>query len=215
MIAIDNERLAGQIQFLLEIDGLKQVLRRSVILGSSRRENSAEHSWHLAMMASILYEHANEPVDLLHTIRMALVHDIVELDAGDTFAYDFSGYESKAAREQAAADRIFGLLPADQRAELRSLWDEFEARESAESRFANALDRLMPMFHNLADAGGTWQIAGVRPEFVAQRAAAIGEGSAALASVAQEILRRAKAEGLFGTADEPEEDRTPMNADKR
>lgn len=200
MIGIGDERLARQIQFLLEIDGLKQVLRRSLILGSARRENSAEHSWHLAMMALILHEYANEPVDLLHTLKLLLVHDIVELDAGDTFAYDFDGARSKAAREQAAADRIFGLLPADQSPALRALWDEFEARESAESCFANALDRLMPMFHNLADGGTTWQAAGVRPEFVANRAVAIGEGSAALASVAQEILRRAEAEGLFGLA---------------
>jgi len=197
MISIDNERLARQIQFLLEIDGLKQVLRRSVILGSSRRENSAEHSWHLAMMALILHEHANQPVDLLHTIKLLLVHDIVELDAGDTFAYDFDNAKTKEEREQRAADRIFGLLPPDQLAQLRGLWDEFEARESAESRFANALDRLMPMFHNLADGGGTWQASGVRLEFVERRAAAIGEGSDILAVVAQEILRKAVAEGLL------------------
>jgi putative hydrolase of HD superfamily len=197
MISIDNERLAQQIQFVLEIDGLKQVLRRSVILGSSRRENSAEHSWHLAMMALILHEHANQPVDLLHTIKLLLVHDIVELDAGDTFAYDFDNAKTKEEREQRAADRIFGLLPPDQLSQLRGLWDEFEARESAESRFANALDRLMPMFHNLADGGGTWQASGVRLEFVERRAAAIGEGSDTLAAVAQEILRKAVAEGLL------------------
>ena len=200
MIPIDNPRLAQQIQFLLEIDGLKQVLRRSLILGSSRRENSAEHSWHLGMMALILHEHANEPVDLLHTLKLVLVHDIVELDAGDTYAYDFARAKTKAAREQAAADRIFGLLPSEQTAELRGLWDEYEERQSAESRFANALDRLMPMFHNLADGGTTWRVAGVQPEFVADRAAAIGEGSDALASLADEILRQAQADGLFGLA---------------
>jgi putative hydrolase of HD superfamily len=150
------------------------------------------------MMALILHEHANQPVDLLHTLKLVLVHDIVELDAGDTFAYDFEGAKTKAAREQAAADRIFGLLPDEQLRALRSLWDEYEERQSAEARFANALDRLMPMFHNLADGGSTWQVAGVRPEFVAERAAAIGEGSAPLAAVAQEILRRAETEGLFG-----------------
>jgi len=198
MISNENERLSQQIRFLLEIDGLKQVLRRSLILGSARRENSAEHSWHLAMLALILNEHANEPVDLLHTLKMLLVHDIVELDAGDTFAYDFVGATSKAEREEAAADRIFGLLPADQAGELRSLWDEFEARQSAESRFANAVDRLMPMFHNRADGSTTWQMAGVQPEFVADRAAAIGEGSSALGTLADEILRQAQADGLFG-----------------
>lgn len=198
MIGIENGRLARQIEFLLEIDGLKQVLRRSLIFGSSRRENSAEHSWHLAMMALVLHEHANEPVDLLHTVKMLLVHDIVELDAGDTFAYDFDGVVTKADREQAAAARIFGLLPSEQMAELRGLWDEFEARQTPEARFANALDRLMPMFHNLADGATTWQVAGVRREFVADRAAAIGDGSGSLAALAQEILRRAEAEGLFG-----------------
>lgn len=197
MIAIDDQRLARQIQFLLEIDGLKQVLRRSLILGSSRRENSAEHSWHLAMMAVTLHEHAKEPVDLLKTLKMLLVHDIVELDAGDTFAYDFDGAATKSRREQDAAARIFGLLPPDQATELRGLWDEFEARTSPEARFANALDRLMPMFHNLADGGTTWQVAGVRRQFVADRAAAIGDGSDALAAVAGEILRRAQDEGLL------------------
>ncbi|MCL4835715.1 MAG: HD domain-containing protein [Caldilineaceae bacterium] len=200
MIAIADERLARQIQFLLEIDGLKQVLRRSLILGSARRENSAEHSWHLAMLALILHEHANEPVDLLYTIKLLLIHDIVELDAGDTFAYDFEAGKSKAEREQDAAQRIFGLLPTDQAGELRALWEEYEGMQSAESRFANALDRLMPMFHNLADGGTTWQTGGVRPQFVADRAAAIGEGSAALATLAGEILRQAQANGLFGEA---------------
>ncbi|MBX3051390.1 MAG: HD domain-containing protein [Caldilineaceae bacterium] len=197
MIDIQNERLAGQIHFLLEIDGLKQVLRRSLIFGSSRRENSAEHSWHLAMMALILHEHANEPVDLLRALKILLIHDIVELDAGDTFAYDFNGNASKAEREQAAADRIFGLLPEDQAGELRGLWEEFEAMESADSRFANAVDRLMPMFHNLADGSTTWQQAGVVPEFVAKRAVAIGNGSLPLAEIAQAILARAKAEEMF------------------
>lgn len=200
MISIENKRLSQQIHFLLEIDGLKQVLRRSLILGSSRRENSAEHSWHLAMLALTLHEHANEPVDLLHTLKMLLVHDIVELDAGDTFAYDFAGGKTKAEREQAAADRIFGLLPVDQASELRGLWEEFEARESAESRFANAVDRLMPMFHNLADGTTTWQMAGVRPQFVADRATAIEEGSDALGELAGQILRQAQDDGLFGAA---------------
>lgn len=197
MISIENERLARQIHFLLEIDRLKQVLRRSIILGSSRRENSAEHSWHLAMLALVLHEHANQPVDLLHTLKMLLVHDIVETDAGDTFAYDFENAKTKEEREQRAAQRIFGLLPPDQSSALRELWEEFEARESAESCFANALDRLMPMFHNLADGSGTWQSPGVRLEFVEDRAAAIGEGSAVLATLAQEILRKAVDEGLL------------------
>lgn len=197
MVPISDERLARQMGFLLEIDGLKRVLRRSLILGSSRQENSAEHSWHLAMMACILHEHANQPVDLLRTLKMLLVHDIVELDAGDTFAYDLTGAVTKAAREQAAADRIFGLLPADQAAELRSLWEEFEARESAESCFANGLDRLMPMFHNLADSATTWQTPGVGTALVADRAAAIQDGSRNLAAVAQSILQRAIDEGLL------------------
>src|SRR5690606_13001631 len=142
------DRLQAQLAFLLEIDRLKRILRRTSLVGGDRRENSAEHSWHLAVMAMILAEHANEPVDALHVLKMLLVHDIVEIDAGDTFAYDVQANQDKEAREQAAAERIFGLLPADQRDEIRAMWEEFDARVTPEARFANAMDRLMPALQN-------------------------------------------------------------------
>ena len=129
-------RLEQQLAFICELDKLKEIIRQTQILSGSRRENTAEHSWQLGMMAFVLSEHANEPVDAAHVAKLVLAHDIVEIDAGDTFAYDETGYEDKDAREQAAADRIFGLLPADQAAELRSWWDEFEARETAEAKYA-------------------------------------------------------------------------------
>jgi putative hydrolase of HD superfamily len=197
MIFPDNERLTQQIEFILEIDKLKQIIRRSYIISGERRENTAEHSWHLAMLALILVEHTNEPVDLLHVLKMVLVHDIVEIDAGDTFLFDTVGTLDKADREQLAADRLFGLLPADQSSELRQLWQEFEARETAESHFANALDRLIPLMLNYQSGGRTWQengITGDRIEWVHGR---IGEGSHTLAELSRKVIETAVAEGLL------------------
>lgn len=153
----NSDRFARQIAFILEIDKAKNIMRRSRLLDKSRRENDAEHSWHLAMMALLLSEYSNEPIDVAKVIKMVLVHDIVEIDAGDTFAYDGAGRDDKEEREQRAADRIFGLLPEDQRDELRSLWEEFEARESPEAKFAAALDRLQPMMLNFFTQGSTWK----------------------------------------------------------
>lgn len=141
---VDPSRLRRQLDFILEIDKAKAVLRRSRLLDGSRRENDAEHAWHLAVMALVLAEYANEPIDLSRVVKMLLVHDIVEIDAGDTFIYDDSDPAAKAERERQAAHRIFGLLPADQQQELLALWEEFEARRTADARFAAALDRLQP-----------------------------------------------------------------------
>ncbi len=127
---MDANRLSKQIAFIVEIDRLKSVIRRSILVDGSRRENSAEHSWHLAMMACILAEYTAEEIDLLHVIKLVLLHDIVEIDAGDTYAYDSQGYEDKAEREQRAAERLFGLLPEEQGREFRELWEEFEAVQS-------------------------------------------------------------------------------------
>ena len=149
-------RLARQLDFLLEVDRLKQVLRRTEVGDGSRRENSAEHSWHLAVMAPLLAEYAESGVDLLRVVKMVVVHDVVEIDAGDTFAFDLEAHHDKEEREQAAAERIFGLLPADQAEELQALWEEFEAGKSAEARFANALDRLSGVLQNHHTGGGTW-----------------------------------------------------------
>lgn len=162
-------RVEHQLAFLLEIDRLKGVLRQTLLCDGSRHENSAEHSWHLALMAVVLAEHAAEPVDVTRVIGMLLVHDVVEIDAGDTFAYDTSANADRAARERQAADRIFGLLPPEQGRELRALWEEFEARETAEARAANALDRLQPLLLNDRARGGSWRTHGVRRSQVLQR----------------------------------------------
>lgn len=194
---INNGRFQSQLQFLLEIDKLKQVLRRTYVTGGERHENSAEHSWHLALMAATLVEYADEPVDLNHVIRLLLLHDIVEIDAGDTFFFDDTGYEDKAAREQRAADRIFGLLPPEQGAEFRALWDEFEARQTAEARFANALDRLIPLLLNYAGEGRAWQENGVSASLVLRRMGYIEEGSAALWQFVQKLMADAVEKGYL------------------
>ena len=151
-------RLAQQVAFLVEADKLKNILRRTLLTDGSRRENSAEHSWHLALSALVLQEYAVEPVDLLRALKMLLAHDLVEIDAGDTFAYDAAGNASKEQRERAAADRLFGLLPPDLGTELRGAWEEFEAHQTPEARFAHAMDRIQPFLQNVQTGGGTWRI---------------------------------------------------------
>jgi putative hydrolases of HD superfamily len=152
------DRLQQQLAFILEIDKLKSILRQTLLLDRSRRENSAEHSWHLAIMASLLLEYAQGPVDVARVTRIVLVHDIVEVDAGDTFAYDTVNLATKNERERRAADRIFGLLPPEQGGELRALWEEFEAEQTPEAQYANALDRLQPCLFNANTEGGTWKM---------------------------------------------------------
>lgn len=194
---IEDKRLTSQLDFLIEIDKLKSIQRRAPLINGSRVENSAEHSWHLAMMALVLSQYANEAVNVDRVVRLLLVHDIIEIDAGDTFAFDVAGNLDKAEREQLAAARLFGLLPDDQAAEFRALWDEFEARSTAESRFANAMDRLMPLFHNYLNGGGVWVKNGVSIEQVRQRMAPIADGSTELANVVEDILSRAIERGYF------------------
>jgi putative hydrolase of HD superfamily len=175
-----SDRLGRQLAFVLEIDRLKTILRQTAIADGSRRENSGEHSWHLAMMALVLAEHSPEPVVLERVLGMLLVHDIVEIDAGDTFAYDTTGNLDKLEREERAAERIFGLLPDDQAAEIRVLWDEFEVRETPEARFAAALDRLQPILLNMATEGRAWREHGVTAEMVLERNRHVAEGAPAL-----------------------------------
>jgi putative hydrolase of HD superfamily len=181
-------RLDQQLSFILEIDKLKTVLRQTLLIDQSRRENSAEHSWHLAVMAMLLAEYAGEPVDPLRVIKMLLVHDIVEVDAGDTFAYDTAGNSGKDEREQRAADRLFGLLPTGQGRELRALWDEFEARQTSESKYANALDRLQPLLHNSRTEGGTWRIHNVSRDKVLQRMEPVKIGMPEVYPVVEKII---------------------------
>jgi putative hydrolase of HD superfamily len=152
-----SERLAQQVAFLVEADKLKTISRRTLLVDLSRRENSAEHSWHLVLAAMVLREYASERFDLLRVLELVAVHDLVEIDAGDTFAYDALAQVDKAERELAAADRVFGLLPTDQRAHVRALWEEFEAQQTPEACFANALDRFQPLLQNAHSGGGSWQ----------------------------------------------------------
>ena len=189
-------RLAQQLAFLLEADRLKQVERQTAIVGGSRRENTAEHSWHLALFAMVLAEHADEAVDIGRVTAMVLVHDLVEIDAGDTFAYDESGYETKGERERLAADRLFGLLPDGQGDDLRALWEEFEAGDSADARFANAIDRLQPVLLNHAGGNDSpWARHGVTYEQIVRRTSPIGDGSAVLWEAAHAHIEEAVREG--------------------
>lgn len=195
-------KLKQQIEFIQEIDRLKLIIRRSLICGGERRENSAEHSWHLAMCAITLAEHANEPVDVLRVVKMVLIHDIVEIDAGDTFIYDTKGYEDKEEREQKAADRLFGLLPDSQTAEFMALWHEFEARESADAKFANALDRTMPLLHNYMAKGGSWASHNVNRAMVDSLAGKIVDGSETIAAFIEELIDDAVEKGYLPPAPE-------------
>lgn len=191
------DRLARQLAFVVEIDRLKGVLRRTPLVDRSRRENTAEHSWHLATMAMLLAEHAGAGVDAARAMRIALVHDIVEIDAGDTFAYDAAANVGKVEREHAAADRIFGMMPPDQAASFRSLWEEFEAQETPSSRYANALDRLQPLLVNFEAGGGSWVTYSVRRPQVLKRMEPIRLWMPGVWPHVLEIIDRACAAGLI------------------
>jgi putative hydrolase of HD superfamily len=181
-------RLQRQLAFLVEADRLKGVLRQTTLCDGSRAENSAEHSWHLALMAAVLAEHAPEGADLARALRMALVHDLVEIDAGDTFAYDLSANVGKEERERQAAARIFGLLPAEQGAEMMALWEEFEEQGTATSRFANAIDRLQPLLNNHHSGGGSWKVHGVTRAQVLRRMAPIEAAMPGVWSMVLEVV---------------------------
>jgi len=193
-----DQRFEKQIGFVLEIDKLKRVLRQTWLLDSSRRENDAEHSWHLAVMALVLSEYASEKsVDLPKVLKMLLIHDVVEIDAGDTFAYDELGATDKEEREALAAERLFGMLPSDQAADFRDLWEEFEARRSCEARFANALDRLQPILHNYKTQGKAWKKHGISAEQVIARNQTMAGGAPRLWAFAQRIIESAVKEGVL------------------
>jgi putative hydrolase of HD superfamily len=192
------DRLARQLDFVIEIDRLKTVLRRTDISDGSRLENSAEHSWHIAVMALLLSEYAGDGIDTTRVLEMLLVHDIVEVDAGDTFCYDAAANHGREERERVAAARLFGLLPADQSERLRSRWEEFEARETPEARFAAALDRLEPVLLNYVTSGGSWRRHAVEEEQVRVRNRPIGDGAAELWDLASRLIADAAARGWIG-----------------
>jgi putative hydrolase of HD superfamily len=193
-----EDRLFKQIEFIVEIDKLKNILRKTKLIDGSRYENDAEHTWHLAVMAVIFAEHANhKDINLLKVIKMLLIHDVVEIDAGDTFAYDTIGREDKREREEKAAHRIFGILPEDQRNECLELWNEFEDRLTAESQYAAALDRLQPMIFNYHNEGETWKKNGITSDRVLAFNQHIADGSEALWKYAQELIEKAVEKGYL------------------
>jgi len=194
---LGSQRIARQIAFILEVEKLKTILRRTPLLDRSRVENDAEHTWQLAMMAMVLSEYSGTPVDLHRVIRMLLIHDIVEIDAGDTFAYDSAALVDQAERERRAADRIFAILPAQQASEFRALWDEFEEKQTAVSLFANAMDRLQPLLHNFFTDGGTWHANAVTAADVYRRMAPIGKASPALGELAERLIAIAIERGFI------------------
>ena len=199
----ETTRLAGQLEFIETIDHLKQIYRRNLVTGGwqdsgeDRRENTAEHSWHIAVSAMVLAEYAAEPPDVPRVVQMLVVHDLIEVYAGDTFCYDETGYQDKAQRERESANRIFGLLPKDQETALRGLWEEFEAGTTVDARFANVADRFQVLLQNRRTNGGTWRIYEVRREQVLKRMAPIHDAAPGLWPTVLEIIDKAHADGLL------------------
>lgn len=184
-----------QISFIMELDKIKKIGRQTYLSDASRKENDAEHSWHLALMVFLLADYSNEKIDVLKTMKMVLLHDVIEIDAGDTYAYDMEGNKTKRERELKAADRIFGLLPDGQAKEYRSLWDEFEALETPEAKFANMLDKVQPLLLNDASGGKSWIEHGVKKSQVMARNVRTHEGSEQLWEYAKLLIEKNTAEG--------------------
>lgn len=195
-----SEKLLKQIDFIKEIDKLKYIQRRTKLFNSDRCENDAEHSWHLALMAIVLAEHADESVDLLKVIKMVLIHDIVEIDAGDTFIYDNEKAHSNTEEERLAAKRIFGMLPEQQAEELISIWEEFEAGATREAQFAKAMDRLEPLLQNSSNNGGTWNEPGVNYNKVYAKKSVIKDGSPVLWEYAESLIDDGVKRGILKKA---------------
>lgn len=183
-----DDRLKKQMDFILELDKVKRITRQTYLTGGEKKENDAEHSWHLAVMALLLKEYSNEDVDLLHVMSMVLIHDVIEIDAGDTYAYDEKGNTTKRDREVKAAKRIFGILPEDQEKMMWELWEEFEAYDTPESKFANMLDRLQPLMLNDATDGKAWLEHDVAKHQILNRNVRVHEGSEQMWSLMQNII---------------------------
>ena len=190
-----DKRLKQQLDFVLEIDKEKNILRQTHLSGHGRRENDAEHAWHMAIMAYLLQEYSNEKIDVARVMLMCLIHDVVEIDAGDTYAYDAEGLKTQKAREEAAKERLYSMLPEDQKADLVAIFDEFEERKTPEAKFARALDNLQPLLLNHSNGGGDWKNHDVTAEQVYGRQSRTREGSEKLFEVTDQILKENIAKG--------------------
>lgn len=195
---LKSARFNSQIEFILEVDKLKKILRRTTLLDRSRQENSAEHSWHIALIVLVLSEYAEaDNLNLLKVIKLLLTHDLVEIDAGDTYCYDESGLQDQKDREIRAADRIFNILPEDQAKSFRALWDEYEDRKTPESQFANALDRFQPLLHNYFTRGHTWRQQGIQKKQVLSRMQPVDDGSSLLWDYVTSLIDDAVEKGFL------------------
>lgn len=194
---MENSNLIQQLSFIKEIDKLKYIQRRTKLFNSERHENDAEHSWHLAMMTIVLAEHSNKPIDVLKVLKMVLIHDIVEIDAGDTFIYDTAKSHDNTEEELIAAKRIFGLLPDEQAKDFIAIWSEFEEGVSEEAKFARSMDRLEPLLQNTSNDGGTWREFDVRYEQVYSKKKVIEKGSASIWSYAENLIDESVEKGIL------------------
>lgn len=197
MIYLFKERLLKDIDFIIELDKMKSIIRQTSLIGKEQREDDAQHSWHIAVMAMVLGEYSNEEIDICKVIKMLLVHDLVEIYAGDTFCYDKKGNESKKERELMAADKIFNILEEDKGKELRALWEEFEEQKTPEALFAASMDRLQPMLNNYYNNGGTWQKYNVAKEDIYKRISPLKDSSEELWKFAENMIEDAYKRGLI------------------
>ena len=195
---MQTDKLLKQLSFIKEIDKIKYIERKTKLFNSDRRENDAEHSWHLAMMALVLAEHSNRPIDLLKVIKMVLIHDIVEIDSGDIFIYDTEKDHDNTEEERKAAQRIFGILPSEQAKEMIDIWEEFEAGETDEAKFAQAVDRLEPLLQNASNKGGTWMEYDIQKSQVIEKKIIINEGSETLWNYTQGLIDDSVEQGILG-----------------
>ena len=192
-----TDKLLQQINFIKEIDKIKYIERKTKLFNSDRNENDAEHSWHLAMMTIVLAEHSDVPIDVLKVLKMVLIHDIVEIDAGDTFIYDTEKNHTNTDEERTAANRIFGMLPKEQADELISIWEEFENGETHEAKFARSMDRFEPLLQNASNNGGTWTEFGVNYDKVFEKKKDIKEGSNSLWRYAENLINESVEKGIL------------------